>query len=650
MKKGKILSVILLFGVALLITGEVYGLHCLDFSDYYYVDLQGRFEDKNEFNDFKKIMQHYEIEFCMVDEKTSANGDVFVDIYCDDVVKEMLINQYQRYEGSIVSILRKTIKVSYHSFDNYLSENDSEQICMYLFSDQNLEKISFPFSDFEPERGGEGKDFAYIAIVRLVWTVTFGLILFFSICQCHYEKKEWFVKICYGYAPGRVLAASVGKELLSLLVPVILIHVIFNSCIEPDYEGKFIYVGLFVLILIDVFVIIGNFVFMNYKKALQKGYFSKKILKISYVLRVVLLTLSIVLLSMGMAEVKNCYKLIKQKEFYNEFKGYAHVSFEFYDCDINELMSLENQFYVDYVDQFNIKQWLAYAFLSTNASDDGSMDDGNWIIMASKNSFENVKSLLPDYANKVGSGEKYVFLPVDLTQKQKNDYEVFLEIWSDTDCVEVINYDDNISTVAFTGVGYDGEDGITAENPVIFLDMRDNFTNEEINGDGFRYYMYGSAMEISEKRLQELKQEIPGMTDYFYYDVYEGYEQRVMNAQTILMTYAILLVMIVALDIIVMKNIIKQEQEMNALEIALKKVMGSPIYDRYTKVINTTVTAGVLGVVLSIVLFYLIFETIQIENIILGLLFILPEMLLVISEARKWEKMQVQKILKGGSL
>lgn len=662
MRAGKCILAFLAFCAALVLTGEIYHSYCFNFDEYYYLNFsdieKGYYERRFEL--VCNTLEEYGIEVFVTDYVSRGDGEA-LDIYCNYPVREKLKKEYFRHEGTVCSFFGAPLYVNYHDLSLFTQRETitHEVTRIYCFYDGDIEELAgIPFKSFLPQRESEGVLRVQLLFVEMIWAAAFGLLLFLTMLECRLKKKEWFVRLCNGYPGGLLLAKCIIGELVSLLLPGLLGYALLRPYSAPWFGGA----GLFRLaagfLLLDLGILFASFYLMDHKEAMQSSHSSPGLLRFSYGIRVGVLAMSIMLLGNCAGQFMKLIPVLKAAEFYEQYEGYAHIQF-IYQGDFNyNKAKPDAQFLQQCGDRYDAQQWCAFTTLRNLAGEE------TWMIQANGPARARLEQLLPEYSDMAfEEGRCYVFLPERfaperLSEEQRQrlirftaDYVFIGDIATGEfefllgERTELIPYRGGIETLAFAPGSWSlFEDAAWFRDPVIIFHAVDNAGMNEIDAG----YFYRFAMKITEDELQEIVRSDERIRDYRYTDIYETYQKTAAKCVQTGIALLSIAVLVILLDVLLLRSIVKMEQEMNALEIALKKITGSPFHVRYRNIVRTTISAGTLAVLVTELISWRQTQRLELMSAAVGVGFIALELCFVAVEAFRWERVQVQKILKGG--
>ncbi|GGA18410.1 hypothetical protein GCM10008018_72890 [Paenibacillus marchantiophytorum] len=109
-------------------------------------------------------------------------------------------------------------------------------------------------------------------------------------------------------------------------------------------------------------------------------------------------------------------------------------------------------------------------------------------------------------------------------------------------------------------------------------------------------------------------------------------------------------ILILFLEIVIIKSILRLEYEVNAIELCLKKILGYNIWQKNKKILLVTLIPTILGMIGAMIVWIFINGNI-VNYLVYGSIFIfLIEPFIILTYIRKLERAKISIILKGGNL
>lgn len=658
MKLGKILITFLLLTLVLLLNGELYHAYVSDFSEDSFIivsDIEvGKYE--SEFEQGCKILEEQGLKYYLLDITSVSDEETEINIYCNDAVKDFLINQRNHFEGRYKSFFLGTQTVRYHDIYDFTKRtlvSPSVEIYFINFNESQLSDDFLKSSGLDKIRNYySGNDKILKAVCVLSWAIAFAVLLILSAFDAHHNKKEWMVRLCYGYPPNYLLYSKILIEIGSCAAIFIAECIFLHSYIEIRFLGKYIIFMAGVFFVLDIFIYWRAFYRMNYKIALQRAFTSNGLLSLSYTVKIALFALSMLCLMKCVFQMSSFFHMLSQREFYDNFKNYSHPQFSFVgyteDPDEAARFVMEDSIYADKFSDWRITQWQSRSVNIGNIKTDA--------IYANLNAAKLLSEAVPSIdVSSLDKNVHYIFVPENLYKPDDSEFSRELRMFGDFlgDIIEqrIIPYTGDTEFYAFSGSALNGENDIEMmHNPIIYYNTEESFSEERIREYGMLCDYVMEACMVSDEQMKEYVLSNDFLQDYTLVNIYDAYNNRLQNEIKWLLLYGFIGILILALDVSVLKLIIKMEQEMNALEIAVKKVTGSPLVVRYRDIFVSEIKAVLIGFIASIALILILKESFSVWLVFIGLLLGLIDIGVLCFESRKWERISLHKIIKGGAL
>lgn len=164
-------------------------------------------------------------------------------------------------------------------------------------------------------------------------------------------------------------------------------------------------------------------------------------------------------------------------------------------------------------------------------------------------------------------------------------------------------------------------------------------------------YLHDIMYKISDDEFNKFVDE-HNLTDQIVSktNVFENFENKWVVAKRVLYINFIFSILVLSLEFIIISSIIKLEYEVNAMELAIKKVMGHSLFEKHGKLILMTIITTILSILTSVII-AMIIEFNKFYFLILGgIVILLLELFLITFYIRRTENEKIQKVLKGGNI
>ena len=644
MRKQKALSVLLLSGIVMLFSSVLFQLFIVDFNRFDYIPFEvngvGCYEER--FTDgIEPMFRECGLEYFIVSVSSNVKSTEY-SIYCSSEVRNKL-SRMGYLEGEYRSITGNDIGIHYASVSSYTKRTSvSETENIYFLNSGNAERNSYLEENLIRGENSrlESVKLAYAGI----WALWCILLLIISGIHVVFQKKQWLLEVCYGRPVKQVFLRELGLEIAAAIGSL----TVFFICLRSFFNLRFMIwtwalaIPAYCILVSGIYV--RAFFFMDYKAALQKTLFSSKLVFSCRLFKYALLAISVSLISISLFSTKTLFCLLQQKSFYQLFSDYSAISVAFdYENDsmLETCFTYDDEVYAEKLTDWNLIYWIEKKITEPGYEAE--------CIQANKNAEFLLNRMGLETAD-CGSERLVLFLPETmsgLSEEEQKDL-LFSEVNypEDTPC-ETVFYETGISSYAFCGPE---SEAVKVQNPVIIWSNFSCYTPEIVDAPGWLCDWTGVAGTVSHEEITEYRLQNPNILYSTDENIYERYRKKLGDALLQALLFGGLGLITVILDGIVLGLLIRIEQEMKAMEIAVKKVYGSPFRDRYSEMVFTVFESAIFGL-LAAVLIASKSETIDFRLTgTVTVCFVLLETMLLLRECLKWEKTALIKILKGGAL
>lgn len=537
-------------------------------------------------------------------------------------------------------------------------EAQSEVNFCYLFGDrENCEAWVKAVSEAgERPRVSYPKFGSEEAIPFLMFALMLVLLLFYSYMDASFEKKEVSIRVLHGDSIVRqfVHCALTDTIVFSMILCGALVIQTLVSPMLRFYQSTYLLILPF---LAGIWLVDAQLLRLRPKEILYGTMHSQKLLTLlSFVKCVVSAAACFVLLSLG-AEVTDLRKYQKADAFFTQHSDYDFLTLALSDTFMNEITAnpesihqmgaMKRQFYTEA--DSDLESICLLPMEGSFESYDLPVPD--WQpIFCNWRALPYAQSLYPAAAEAdLNTFEAAMLVPDTLSEEDKN---LALDIFTDKyNAVSVKPLEpqkvQNITYRPDEEMLYFADDGSShfafARNPVLFI-TSPNGTWRNLD------FLEGGSIyrRLSPEREQELLEGVPlravATNVLEQYDI--EYQTRRNLARIALMLCALTLVLFV----LITYTILRLDYKVNAVELAVKKVMGFPVWEKNRKhfIMDFCVMLLNLGIAAL-----LVFKArASFSPLLLGIPAVIfaAQTVLLFVLIQRIERTAVPKILKGGAL
>jgi hypothetical protein len=633
MRYSKYALIALCVVLAMVITTELYKSYSVDFDGYdHFVMEIGEDDEELEVRLEKMayMMEQNGLDYFIVNEIVQDSSRVHIELYCSsDEVKQKLCRDDRREAGTYNSLFYGGATISYGenfaAFAEAVHTSKTAYVCS-LTEISDVAELNY-YADYYAEHMVIRKStVSNLLLIKALWVLISFLIILLSLVDSYIYQKTLFIQLAYGYKNSVLIVRRLCGEAfglaLSFFVPILILHSFLNFHVVT---ASWWMSGIGVLAL-DGIILLYPFWNFNCRAALGRGQHAGGILTACYGMRIVLLIVSILLSAVAVRQIgvyMNCQSL---NNIIQKYSGYAYAQEADFDGESvrgneEQIMVLQNAASIPALDGTFREVFAANAQateLLGNIIPDISQVDKNKIIiffpdnMGLEDLEESGKEMLLACAMDFNSGAEieYAYYPAGVQMP-------YLAIREETASCTVVNDD---LTICYS------------ENPIVIY-YAGNFVD-------CYYYEVGFIPTDSTFTGH--------YTDYI--DIYKSYQESIhMYRMQCLMWGSIAIIFLVLLHLLRVM-ILRLEHSLNAMELCLKKIYGTPLPMRYDRMSAGTLLSYVLGTLISLILLNEMGIVSWWSVFAVVLILFIGDMMLAVFEILRWENAHIMKILKGGCL
>lgn len=680
LKKIKYLIFFVLVIISTIIIGDSFQDYVNTFENqltYVTMNPSDPIDDEEVLNDLITSANRNNVGLILTEGKNESNFSNKTDIYFTNGLKNYINQDLLIEEKEYESIFFGSHIVNFHDFSDIykISEKDTFYLVgsdedNYNFKMELIEK----YGGSHPRKGSE--NLSVKTSIIFLWIIISLITLFMTYYDMLMQKKENFIKISLGEKTSTIIL----KNILFDTGVFIFIFGISNYFLS-FYTNSFFQISVSILALL-ILIILNSLIYfnlyrLNYKEMMHRKNGSIKLLSVNYGIKILTTALTMIILSANIVVIFEAYSFYTQKDFFENYSDYNYVTFftrpKQNQTNINELQldsdkrdlrdsKLSIKLYKENFNKANATTQLSFGIT------DHLEKNKIWnMIYMNKNTkdylVDNVKELDKDIFNE----EKiYFILPKELyNDPDSQSYKDQILTWTNWSLDynnnynfqhEFLKYDSNINLISTTPITeVTATKSTYIQNPIIIY----NNINEELHNfevtkpntwNTFNQdIMYRMTPEeiLNFAKENDFDVNKDSLTIINVYDDYINQWNTLKKSMTLSIGLSLLFLL---LEFIIIFIILKLEFSVNATELLIKKVLGHGMFSRNKSIFTITVITTILSVIVSSIV-SLILGFLYITYIILIALVILTiESIFIYYFVKKLEKVNIQKILKGGNL
>lgn len=691
MKKIKYITIAMLFFLFVTIMTEtkVYNsdflIHMSDSSTYYAFDLKTHDKARNKrfLSVFESKANERDLGIYVVYQNNQNYNQKTYTIYANKIAKEILKNRLDRSEDSIKiksSFIGKS-KIEFQDFQKLTLKNE---YCIQFFGDiekaREIREELYKVFDSSAVYPGQGLEDVYFT-ENGICVIALMLVLLSSVYYMSMIKKEYIVR--------KILGESTKCRIFkNLIFDAIVLSLLLGGILWAyrGYLGEQIHIKYYIIMLL-LFILVSSipeiiFGLTDAGKIQTREKRSKGFRILSYVIKGVVLITTIILISSNLFFVIQGFNVIRQEKHWKKLQNYNSVYIPVSNTDVNTLRKEfpnlgENYNYTKYKNsllevlekrtqlEFYFDNYKTAFIFGVQSVGDGMPPT----YVVNKNAANLILKEQPQLKKILKGKNAAVLYPKGKRKFVQTDVKNLksTNIISYDEDIEVFNYDRNSRMI---------HENSYIKNPIIYLidgkpnqDLRykiegiknEQETNLILNE---KYYSIERILSVqsesiyfdmnrSDSKFQSFLNRRKGYIDKFYVqkeDVYKTYQGEKTIYRNILYVNSVMMVMVMLLDLFLLQMILKMEFQIDAIEIALKKVLGYNKRERYKEIYRVSMIASFVSFITSIILLIL-FKDIYVYYAIAGYVIVmLIEQGMFQRLVYKYEKNNIPSILKGAKV
>lgn len=673
MLRNKCIVFLMIFIVGVLFANELY-IQYLSYTDsnFYYVSFYSQSgKEQKMLEDIEKTAKENNLKvFYVYETSNSIRNQKFV-IYASDEVREYLESEEQIFENKQGSLFSGNVTIKYRPYNEIEAEMlnkkpDGFKLIgkyedMYEFKVQLIDEYAGGFPHFDGYNSlGDIKGMIY-----MVWAMLSMIILLVEYYLISIEKKEIYVRFTVGESLLGVLRNCILRD-SCLLVGIALIIAVGNALISGgmfEWKTMLLAVGI-MIICIAVFYL--RLFWYDISEVFSNKVISQETIVANYIVKGIVLILVMCIASVNVIAISQWLDYRKQRQLFKYHKKDYYLSFYHddnicKDCEFYEECLRNGPQVIDYLVHLN-QENKGKASVTQYYTDELDLSKARkdiGLIYISCNAEEYLKEVLPEI-REYKENTLYILAPKS-AQCTKEEQEELYNQFSDDIGRNKEQYDrefieyDNVKLTAMGAVAEWGSEIHT--NPIIIFETirnKDIPSLEELRREDFEISgFYDEAfIEITEEEIDSFLKEnnVCQGTKYYMDSVWETYRNNLDSLHRFAVISMAIIGMMLSLLVFVNQTLLKMLYNGNGIELAIKKVSGYSIIERFKGIFIGDLTIGVvsMGIVFAVCKTFKLCN--PLHTILVGIVCMLINTLCIIYNCRKMDKEKIQKILKGGSL
>lgn len=496
-------------------------------------------------------------------------------------------------------------------------------------------------------------------MIASAWIIVFFTILLYVAIEVNNLKKEVLIKYFNGSDKKDIILPLILNNSVTIFISTV-IGILLAQLITESFKFLIISLILVLIIILSTNLLYLKLRNLNIKKTFVKSYYTSGYKLLTFATLFIITITLILTLTLNIKTIYDAMLTINQEDKWEEFHAYDNVLFMF--RHFTDTTNIETDaehavnFYNDYLDTYQIH--LSFDFINNGGIASSMTDVNETFIYLNKYAKKNIEHLNVDLDKLVEDRyyiisrysdeeleEKGIFdlaEPNEITDLLGENRGVFETIYI-KDPYKLLVYDINITNLADN----------YKKNPIIILDTHDKLPGNPIydslsvhNGA----YVFNSLIKFqNDNDFEEYIKKIGYENEIFYKNnVKDLYLEKRAEKMLILLINVILSLMILVLFNISLSTILKNDFNSRAVEVALDKVFGKTLFERYKGLFRLLIGAFGLGIIIALLCKLIFYQFSFIFILVSAIIVFINTIFTVYLYINKYEKIGIPRILKGG--
>ncbi len=666
MKTIKLIITGLLIMIAVTISGDLFQDYLRHFEykfDHTSFSLPFKINGEEMTNDLLNTAQKNDVRFFTVQRKSNGIYEDEICIYCSDL--------------SVMSVIDDECKISVRSYDSLFfgktiitvksfeeATNELLTGSYYLLGDSENE-LNFKMSLIDKYGGGlitdgyDPRDDSLIVI--MLWVAVLVIYILLSLFEFFLTQKKIALLISMGANISKLIIKNVIVDVAALLSIYLLFRIAAARFTNPNFYQIYHYIFVLLIVAVDI-VSYMRYRKINVQHVLKGNRSQNTLLNCCYVGKCITTALTVALIASNLITISDALTWRSQEDFWKKYYSYNQLSAR-YICENDNCFS-DTQKNSD----LNYKAY-CYFFNKANVSLMSYVADedffGQPVIAYNKNLTDYLQNSLKsiDFWN-LTENKVYALLPIKcykngFTSLQKDELDHmsnYLIDWdgSYTEGSEIIYYENDVRLLALES----NPDFIPKyyKNPIILFVNIDEEKNPRINtgddniGSNVDFTIYDTSPDDFRAFLQA---DCPSgySIQVFFSNVKDQFLYKLSVKEKSLYISVFLLVLITLLNSIITYVTVQMNYTINAVELSIKKVLGYSMFELHKATIIGSFICSFFSTIIATVINLALGSNVNPFWVpILGMFFLLTDLILITLIIKKMENKQIVKALKGGAL
>lgn len=674
MKKIKWLIAVLIFSLCFLLSSEMTQNYLYSFTNqFYYIDIDP--DDREHLYDLlQEISENKQIPVFATSNFIQTSHTSSIIIFANDNDFEDISKQCDIQCGRYRSFFSGETTVEHRKLSEIISRSD---ITRFYFDTtlQNMEQIHFYLNSQIGASYVHKEDTTGLEwIIDCIWIIPFLFLLLLTWFSIQFDKKKNFVRISLGKSKINIIIHSVITDILVIGMEFILLYFILKRFIYIEYHIQTIFF-LFVIFLFLNSILHFSLLKNKYKEIMYGANLNQSLLSNCYLMKAATLILTITSLSVNFyliynnekhlkhfPLIQNCnnecflniipnYQYHRNKINENELiSSYGKINYEMNKNQIYE--ATVNRLVFDYLYEDKLK----YVYI------DVEDNEGHQILFLNDSSMIENDSL----RKKIKEDYDFFFLfPKNFPRNLYLESDVFNSIeftyglpkGTYTYSYETYDFDAEVLYMNIQKEGTDLGYGFEAvKSPALIFCNISGEKLKEIHNIEQVFISDLNTLNLNTLRFVIDETDTTSIVEKYHLSecnlivVPQQFENIRQTMMRIVLINTVISVFMMVFEFSIIFIIIRLEYVINAKTLSIKKILGYSILQKNSSIFGLNLFATFIGTITNFIASLMFGISIWYMVIIVGVMIFLIESIIIFLNIERFERANVTKILKGGSL
>ena len=651
MKIIKWLFGFIIFSFCLILSSEMTQEYFINFTNhFYYIDVNS--DDRQQlYQVLSKVSNQNRIPVFCVAKEFPIKQLTDITIYMNSEDVDTFSREFDVRTGRYSSFFSGTTTVSYLDFSEIQYHSNIERFYFQSDSIIQMENIHRQISEhFGTSYVRKETESGLHFILNILWGIPLLFLILLTWFSIQFDRKKDFLRISLGASKIHLIMDSIFKDLFIFILEFMSVFFIFDHFIYIRHHWYVMLISFVSFLILNSIMHLTLFRF-QYKEILYGANLNMKLLSNCYLMKAAVLILTIFSVSV------NCY-LIEGQQRYIKYQNmiiqHQHSSFlqfrpdmQYYRQEANE-NDVHSNIATTIFQKYAYSNNLDFSFVSEETENAGqSICCLNDCSMIDSKRLQDLIDMNVDFC---------FLYPTDFPTTYCTSEAVELSIEStfgiDAKTIQYCSVPYNFhANVVYMDNQLTNGFGITQSPAILFCNTKRLTLQEALkNCNDIDPSLFSNSMfHVDSAETTQLKQEFH-LIDCCLISASKQFEESKNNMLRIVILNTVISILMIALNFSIGTVIIRLQYVINAKRLAIMKILGHSVLKMNYNIFALNIFSVLIGLITNIILVFMYCKTTIGIVISTGMLFTMMDMIITLYYIQHMERVNTQKVLKGGSL